>query len=107
MQRQMVVLSISLATVYKISHNWVDVRPSLWSSGQSSWLQFQKSGFDSRRYQIFWEVVGLERGPLSLVSTIKELLGRNIAAPVKKAENSAVGIRRVDHVALSIFKSWL
>jgi hypothetical protein len=24
-------------------------------------------GFDSRRYQIFWEVVGLEWGPLSLV----------------------------------------
>jgi hypothetical protein len=23
-------------------------------------------GFDLRRYQIFWEVVGLERGPLSL-----------------------------------------
>jgi hypothetical protein len=34
-------------------------------------------GFDSRRYQIFWEVMGLERGQLSLVSTIKELLGRN------------------------------
>jgi hypothetical protein len=34
-------------------------------------------GFDSRRYQIFCEVVGLERGPLSLVSTIEELLGRN------------------------------
>jgi hypothetical protein len=32
------------------------------------------SGFDSRRYQIFWEVVGLERGPLSLMSTIEELL---------------------------------
>jgi hypothetical protein len=32
--------------------------------------------FDSRLYQIFWEVVGLERGPLSLVSTIEELLGR-------------------------------
>jgi hypothetical protein len=30
-------------------------------------------GFDSRRYQIFWEVVGLERGPLSLVSKIEEL----------------------------------
>jgi hypothetical protein len=26
---------------------------------------------------IFWEVVGLERGSLSLVSTIEELLGRN------------------------------
>jgi hypothetical protein len=35
------------------------------------------SGFDSRGYQIFWEVVNLERGPLSLVSTIEELLGRN------------------------------
>jgi hypothetical protein len=34
-------------------------------------------GFDSRRYQIFWEVVGVKRGPLSLVSTIEELLGRN------------------------------
>jgi hypothetical protein len=31
----------------------------------------------SRHYQIFWEVVGLERGPLSLVSTIEELLRRN------------------------------
>jgi hypothetical protein len=30
----------------------------------------------SRRYQIFWEVVGLQRGPLSLVSTIEDLLGR-------------------------------
>jgi hypothetical protein len=28
------------------------------------------------RYQIFWEVVGLERDPLSLVSTIQELLER-------------------------------
>jgi hypothetical protein len=33
-------------------------------------------GFDSQRYQIFWEVVGLERGPFSLVSAIEELLGR-------------------------------
>jgi hypothetical protein len=50
--------------------------PSLWSSGQNSWLEIQRSGFDFRRYQIFWEVVGLERGLLSLVSTILELLGR-------------------------------
>jgi hypothetical protein len=34
-------------------------------------------GFDFRRYQNFWEVVGLERGPLSLVSTTDELTGRN------------------------------
>jgi hypothetical protein len=31
-------------------------------------------GFDSRRYQILWEAVGLERGPLSLVRIIEELL---------------------------------
>jgi hypothetical protein len=34
-------------------------------------------GFDSRRYQIFREVVGLEQGPLGLMSTMEELLGRN------------------------------
>jgi hypothetical protein len=50
--------------------------PLLWSSGQSSWLQIQRSGFDSRRYQILWEVVRLERGPLTLVSTTEELLER-------------------------------
>jgi hypothetical protein len=33
------------------------------SSGQSFWLQIQRSGFYSQRYQIFWEVAGLERGP--------------------------------------------
>jgi hypothetical protein len=48
-----------------------------WYSGQSSWLQIQRSGFDSLRYQISWEVVSLERDSLSLVSTIEELLGRN------------------------------
>jgi hypothetical protein len=36
-----------------------------------------RDGFDSRRYQIFWEVVVLKQGPLSLVSTTEELLGRN------------------------------
>jgi hypothetical protein len=36
-------------------------------------------GFDSRALQ---KVVGLERGPLSLVRTTKELLDRKVAAPV-------------------------
>jgi hypothetical protein len=39
-------------------------------------LVVRSPGFDSRRYQIFWQVMGPERGPLSLVSTIEELLGR-------------------------------
>jgi hypothetical protein len=47
----------------------------MWSSGQCSWLQIQRSGFDSRRCRIFWVVV-LEHGPLSLVSVIEELLVR-------------------------------
>jgi hypothetical protein len=45
--------------------------------GQSFWLQIHRSGFDSRRYQISWEVVGLQRGPRNLVGSIEELLGRN------------------------------
>jgi hypothetical protein len=51
-------------------------RPPLWSSGQSFWQQIHRSGFDYRHYQIFWEVMGLERSPLRLVSTIEELLER-------------------------------
>jgi hypothetical protein len=51
-------------------------RPPLWSSGQNSWLQIQRPGFDPQLYQIFWEVIGLERGTLSLVSTIEEILER-------------------------------
>jgi hypothetical protein len=58
-----------------VSSTWYG-RWLLWSSDQSSWLQIQRFWFDSRRYRIFLEVVGLERGPLSLVSTIEELLGR-------------------------------
>jgi hypothetical protein len=41
---------------------WTEII-SLWSSGRSFW-----------HYQIFWEVGGLERGPLSLVRTTEELL---------------------------------
>jgi hypothetical protein len=50
------------------------------------------------------KVVGLERGPLSLVSTTEELLDRKVAAPVYKTENTAVGISHADHVAPSIRK---
>jgi hypothetical protein len=55
--------------------------PTLWSSGQSSWLEIRSTGFDSRHYQKK-KVVGLERGPLSLVSTTEKLLDRRVAAPV-------------------------
>jgi hypothetical protein len=55
--------------------------PPRWSGSQSSWLQIRRPGFDSRHYQKK-TVVGLERGPLSLVNTTEELLDRNVAAPV-------------------------
>jgi hypothetical protein len=47
----------------------------LWSSGQNSWLQIRRPGFYSRHYQKK-KVVGLERGPLILMSTTEELLDR-------------------------------
>jgi hypothetical protein len=64
------------------------------------------SRFDSGHYEIFWEVVSLERDSLSLVSTTEELLERKVAVTVQKTKNTAVGIRHADHVAPSIRKSW-
>jgi hypothetical protein len=62
---------------------WLPLR----SSGQSFWLQIKRSGFDSQHYQIFWDV-GQEWGPLSLVSTIEELLWR---------KNSSFGLESLQH----------
>jgi hypothetical protein len=70
-----------LSDYHNISMSLLYIRPPLWSSGQSSWLQIQRPGFDSRHYQKK-RVVGLERGPLSLVGTTEELLDRKVAAPV-------------------------
>jgi hypothetical protein len=41
--------------------------------------------------------VGLEWGPLSLVSTIEELLDRKVAAPVQISEITALETRHADH----------
>jgi hypothetical protein len=48
---------------------WEIIGPPRWSSGQSSWLQIRRPGFDSRHYQKK-KVVGLG---LSLVTTTEEL----------------------------------
>jgi hypothetical protein len=42
----------------------------------------------------FWEVVGLERDPLSLVSTIEKLLERKNSGSGLNNENTSVGIRQ-------------
>jgi hypothetical protein len=49
--------------------------------------------------------MSLEQGPLSLVSTIEELIGRKSSGSGLETENTAVGIRHADHVAPSIHKS--
>jgi hypothetical protein len=81
-------------------------RPPPWPRDQSSWLQIQRSVFDSRRYQIFWEVVGLEQGPLSPVSTTQELHERKSSSSSLETEHTAVEICCADHVTSSICKSW-
>jgi hypothetical protein len=61
-------------------------------------------GFDSRRYQIFWEVVGLERGPLSLMRIIEELLEWKSSGSGQENRINDRGIRCADHVTPSIRK---
>jgi hypothetical protein len=56
---------------------------------------------DSRNYHIFCEVVGLERGSLSLVNAIEEIPEGKSGASVWKAENAIVGIRCADNAAPS------
>jgi hypothetical protein len=48
----------------------------------SSWLQIRRPGFYSWHYQNNEKGVGLERDPLSLVSTTEDLLDSKVAAPV-------------------------
>jgi hypothetical protein len=62
--------------LFRFKEPVISFRPPLWSTSQSFWLQIQWPEFGSRRYKIFREVVGLKRGPLSLVNTTEELLER-------------------------------
>jgi hypothetical protein len=59
--------------------------PPLWSSGQSSWLQIRRPGFDSRHYQ-------------------KKSCGSGTGSTQPHEYNW--GIRHADHVAPFIRKSW-
>jgi hypothetical protein len=96
-------MAIRLASVWNSSSFSVRVRgawPLLLSSGQSSWLHIQRSGFDSRCYQIFWEILGLERGSLSLMSIIEELLERKSSGSGLGNRDYGCRIRRADYATL-------
>jgi hypothetical protein len=77
----MLLISEQIKTKFYIYIYIYIYRPPLWSSGQNSWLQIRRSGFYSRHYH-GKKIVGLERGPISLVSTIEELLDRKVTAPL-------------------------
>jgi hypothetical protein len=62
-------------------------------------------GFDSRRYQMLLKVLGLERGPLSLVTTTEELLElKSSGSGSRKNEINGRGNRCADHVTSSVCK---
>jgi hypothetical protein len=69
--------------------NYVSLPP------QGSWRQIERSGFDSLRYQNFWDIVGLEQGSLSLMSTIEELVARKSSG--SGLENQDYGLRDQPH----------
>jgi hypothetical protein len=69
--------------------------PSLWSSGQSSWLQIQRS--------LVRFVVGLERGQLSLMRITEELFKwKSSGSGSRKSRLMALGVCCADHATPSI-----
>jgi hypothetical protein len=92
-----VVLLRPVWGIRRHSHCYTNKWPPLWSSCQSSWLHIERPRFDSRRYQIFWEVVGLERDPLSLVSTTEKLILRNNSGSGLENRDLSQGIHGVDY----------
>jgi hypothetical protein len=62
-------------SVFCIYHSYVTNQDRLCSLvAKVSTYKSRGPAFDSRPYQIFWEIGGLERGPLSLGRTSEELL---------------------------------
>jgi hypothetical protein len=69
-----------------------------WSLNEYIGYRSRGPKFDSPRYRISWEVVGVERGPLSLVSITEELLEQKTSnSRWGKPRLTAVGIRCADH----------
>jgi hypothetical protein len=100
------------ATFFEIHSHRLSIQRNPWKQvslqspgmSQSYVLGYRTGGPGSIPGTTRKKIVGLERGPLSLVSTTEELLDRKVAAPVQKTENTAVGNRHADHVAPSIRK---
>jgi hypothetical protein len=59
--------------------------------GQSYWLQIQRSGFNSRRYQIFWEVVVWD--VVKVKVKVKVILRPTVSQPVRLGTRHPPGTR--------------
>jgi hypothetical protein len=67
----------------------------------------REPGLDYLRYQIFWEVVVLERDPLSLVRLTEELLEwKSSGFDCRKSRLTTIEIRCADHATPSICNDW-
>jgi hypothetical protein len=104
--RLSLLLALASAVMLNSRQYYIRFGPPLWSSG-SSWLQIQCPGFDSRHYQIVWELVGLQWGPLSLVSTIEKLLERKSCfSGLENRDYGRRGFAALNTRDVSIRKSW-
>jgi hypothetical protein len=56
-----------------------------------SGYRYRGLGFDPRRYQIFWVVVGLEWVHSASWGQLRSYLNKNVAAPVQKTEINGRG----------------
>jgi hypothetical protein len=91
-----------LPTYYRYGINVSCCIPPLWSGGQSFWLQIQRSRVPFPALPDLWEVVRLERGPLSLMRITEELLEWKCSGSgSRKSRLTAVGVRCADHATLS------
>jgi hypothetical protein len=91
---------------------WMPSRMQLIGDSYSMWFDFDHLcglvvrvpgyrftcfGFDSRRCQFFWEVVGLERGPFSLACITEELFEwKSSGSGSRKLRLTPVGILCAD-----------
>jgi hypothetical protein len=53
--------------------------------------RYRVPGFDSWRYQVFREVMGLERGPLGRVRITGEVLEKKVMAQIYKTQSNLSG----------------
>jgi hypothetical protein len=96
-------LSNSLSVFIYLFRNECFCRLVVWVPGYIS----RDPKFDSRRYQILWEVVGLELGPFGLLRITEELLEwKSRGSGSTKSRLTAMGFCCANHATPSISKSW-